>query len=189
MKILTVLLALFTLTSGVLAQNLKLEKGATFVLRMGGIPGEDQASINGEYTVSDGGAISLTYLPTPITVAGLKQSQVARKIEQAYKVAKIFTRPTANVTISLQASSLAAKPITVTGEVRAPGRIPFTPGITMLDAISQAGSFTQFAKTKEVRLIRGNKTTVHNFKNISQDPSKNPKLQPDDKVLVPQSKW
>ena len=63
------------------------------------MPSTDQASISQTYTISDGGTIKLLYLEAEMSASGLRPSELARKIEAAYKTAEIFTKP--NVTIRL----------------------------------------------------------------------------------------
>jgi polysaccharide export outer membrane protein len=75
------------------------------------------------------------------------------------------------------------------GEVKVPQRVPFTPDITVLSAISASGGFTEFADQSKVRLLRDGKVTVINVKDVRRDPSKDIRLKPGDKIEVPQSFW
>jgi polysaccharide export outer membrane protein len=47
-----------------------------------------------------------------------------------------------------------AIPVVVSGEVRAPGKVVFERPVTILEAIMEAGGFTDFADLKRVSLIR-----------------------------------
>jgi protein involved in polysaccharide export with SLBB domain len=113
---------------------------------------------------------------------GLTPPQLAQAIEGTYRSNKIFTNPT--VTILMQPT---ARFVNVGGAVRAPNRIPFTEDITLLSAINAAGGFNDFADQKHVRLLRGNSAKVYDIRQFRRDPSLDPKLQPGDRVEVPQS--
>ena len=49
--------------------------------------------------------------------------------------------------------------------------------------------FTEFADRGKVRLLRDQKTTIYNAKEILKDPSKDVRLRPGDQVDVPTSFW
>ena len=58
--------------------------------------------------------------------------------------------------------------------------------MTILKAISAAGGFSPFAKPSKTKLIRNGVTTEINLKDISSDPSKDMKLEPEDQIIVPE---
>jgi polysaccharide biosynthesis/export protein len=100
--------------------------------------------------VSPTGTIDLRRLPGPLQVAGKSVSQVRSLILEAYK------REFNEVRIGVQLTEAALQTIYVCGEVRAPGALPFTPGMTMTKAIAQAGSFDITIKSSDVRILRIN---------------------------------
>jgi protein involved in polysaccharide export with SLBB domain len=112
----------------------------------------------------------------------LTPAQLAQAIEGSYRANKIFTNPT--ITILMQP---AARFVNVGGAVRAPSRVPFTEDITLLSAVNAAGGFNDFADQKHVRLLRGNTAKVFDVRQFRRDPSIDPKLQPGDRIEVPQS--
>jgi protein involved in polysaccharide export with SLBB domain len=59
--------------------------------------------------------------------------------------------------------------------------------MTLLTAINAAGGFNDFADQKHVRLLRGTQVTVFDVRKFRKDPSLDVKLEPGDKVEVPQS--
>ena len=59
--------------------------------------------------------------------------------------------------------------------------------MTLLTAINAAGGFNDFADQKRVRLLRGSEVKVFDVRQFRKDPSKDVRLQPGDKVEVPQS--
>ena len=73
------------------------------------------------------------------------------------------------------------------GAVRNPMRVPFTEDMTLLASINAAGGFNDFADQKHVRLLRGNSAKVFDVRQSRRDPSLDVRLQPGDRVEVPQS--
>ncbi|MFT5107306.1 MAG: protein involved in polysaccharide export with SLBB domain [Verrucomicrobiales bacterium] len=162
------------------AQEVILKGGQSITLRIAGVPAEDVRLVSGAFSISDGGTIRLPYLKTGIMAAGLRPSDLARKIESVYKSAQIYTSP--NIQVSPGGKNREQRFISVLGEVKAPGTITSVVGLTMLDAIAQTSGFTDFAKTKKVKLTRGSKVTYHDLS--KGDPRENVTLQANDIVTV-----
>jgi polysaccharide export outer membrane protein len=80
-----------------------------------------------------------------------------------------------------------ARFVNVGGAVRTPNRVPFTEDITLLAAINAAGGFNDFADQKRVRLLRGSEVKVFDVRQFRRDPSLDIRLQPGDRVEVPQT--
>jgi protein involved in polysaccharide export with SLBB domain len=176
-----VLLASIGVTA-VCAQEPQLERGQSFLLRLAGVPADDQASISQTYTISDTGTIKLLYLEKEMEADGFRPSELARKIEAAYKAAEIFTKP--NITITLGEASGVQRYVSVLGHVEKPGTVGIVPGITMLDAIARCGGFDPFANARKVKLTRAGKATYHD---LSQTTNKdNTKIKSNDIITVPQ---
>jgi protein involved in polysaccharide export with SLBB domain len=100
--------------------------------------------------VSPTGTIDLRRLPGPLQVAGKSVSEVRSITLEAYK------REFNEVRIGVQLTEAALQSIYVCGEVKAPGALPFSPGMTMTQAIAQAGSFDITIKHNDVRILRIN---------------------------------
>ena len=81
----------------------------------------------------------------------------------------------------------ASRFVNIGGAVRTPARIPFTEDLTLLSAINAAGGFTDFADQKRVRLLRGSEVKMYDVRQFRRDPSRDAKLQPGDRVEVPQT--
>ena len=79
--------------------------------------------------------------------------------------------------------------IYVMGEVNSPGAQPLTGQISVLQALSAAGGFKDFAKTKDIRIQRrtasGLTTLRFNYKDAINGQSKPIYLQPGDTIIVP----
>lgn len=158
-----------------------LRPGDPVDMKISGVPTEEQTQVNNIYTVDANGMINMPYI-NKIRAAGLTPGQLATAIEGGYRAAKIFTNPT--ITIVMQPQ---ARFVNVGGAVRAPARVPFTEDMTLLAAINAAGGFNDFADQKRVRLLRGNEAKVYDVRQFRRDPSLDPRLQPGDRVEVPQS--
>lgn len=171
---------ILTIASGAFAQA-TLRVGDPIEIRVGGVPNEEQVQVNNTYTVDTGGSVNLPYI-NKVKAAGLTPAQLARSIEEIYRANKIYTNP--NITILMQPT---ARFVNVGGAVRMPARVPFTEDITLLTAINAAGGFNDFADQKRVRLLRGNDVKVYDVRQFRRDPSLDLKLQPGDRIEVPQT--
>lgn len=174
--------ALFYLAvaEGLFAQAV-LRAGDPIDIKVGGVPVEEQQQLNNTYTVDGTGAVNMPYI-NKVHAEGLTPAQLASAIESSYRSNKVFTNPT--VTILMQPT---ARFVNVGGAVRSPMRVPFTEDITLLAAINGAGGFNDFADQKHVRLLRGNTAQVFDVRQFRRDPSRDVRLQPGDRVEVPQS--
>ena len=176
------LVLLFLSSLGTLAfGQAVLRVGDPIELRIGGVPNEEQQQVNNIYTVDANGSVNLPYI-NKLKAEGLTPAQLARSIEEAYRANKIYTNP--NITILMQPTS---RFVNVGGAVRAPMRVPFTEDLTLLASINAAGGFNDFADQKRVRLLRRNDVKVYDIRKFRRDPSLDVKLQPGDRVEVPQT--
>ena len=85
----------------------------------------------------------------------------------------------------LEPTCVAARVVNVGGEVRQPGEAPFRENMRLFQAITSRGGFTEFAKVREVKLVRGNKETKYDLRQMKSDGSNNPLLQDGDQITVP----
>lgn len=149
-------------------------------------PAEDAENLTTTYALSDRGTIKMPMLEQEIPANGISASVLARRIEAAYKAAEIYTAPMINVTLpSMTNGGMPNHVVNVGGEVRGPGEFPLRQGMTLMAAINRSGGFTEFAKTKAVKLLRGNRETIYDMRKISPDGSNNPILQDGDQIIVP----
>jgi polysaccharide export outer membrane protein len=158
-----------------------LRVGDPIELKIGGVPNEEQQQVNNTYTIDATGTINLPYI-NKLKAEGLTPAQLARSIEDTYRAGNIYTNP--NITILMQPTS---RFVNVGGAVRTPSRVPFTEDMTLLAAINAAGGFNDFADQKRVRLLRGAEVRVYDVRQSRRDPSKDVKLQPGDRVEIPQT--
>jgi len=130
------------------------------------------------------GKISLPLL-NDVQAAGLSPMQLAAVISEGLK--KYITNP--QVTVSV--AEINSRRIYVTGEVLKPGAFPLLPNMTVLQALSSSGGFSQFARVKNIYVLRKEegKDVKHpfNYKDVvsGKKPEQNILLQPGDVVVVP----
>ena len=93
------------------------------------------------------GKISLPLL-NDVQASGLTAIQLSNSIHDG--LTKYLNNPQVTVTVT----EINSRRVYVTGEVNRPGVIPLLPDMTVLQALSSAGGFTQFAKLKGIYVLR-----------------------------------
>lgn len=110
---------------------------------------EDDLSIISR--VDSKGRINLQ-LAGQIKVAGMTIEDAQNTVAAAYRDQRLLRNPQVTITVE----EYAAREVIVQGEVASPGRIalPIESGMTVLDAITKAGGFTDLAKGEAVQVTR-----------------------------------
>lgn len=131
------------------------------------------------------GMISLP-LVGEVKAAGYTPVQLQDVLAEAMK--KYISEPQVTVVVE-KVDSLN---FNIVGEVIKPGYYPLTRRLTVLDAISLAGGFKDFAKSKKIYVLRtaANGTQERlpfNYKQVikGENPQQNIELQPRDTIVVP----
>jgi len=93
------------------------------------------------------GKISLPLL-NDVQAAGLTPAALAAQITESLK--KYVTNPQVTVIVT----TINSQRVYLLGEVTRPGAFPMIPGMTVLQAVSSGGGFTQFARTKNIYVLR-----------------------------------
>lgn len=130
--------------------------------------------------IDEKGMISLPLIGE-IKAEGLTPSQLAESIQAQY-VPKYYVRCSATVLA-------AVRFFYVGGEVRSPGRFPWTEDITLFKAINTAGGFTDYANRNKIEVIREKGKEVYNYEVIRRNPNKDVVIQPGNSIIVPRSIW
>lgn len=159
----------------VAASPAQLRPGDSLNVALQGVP---DASTN-NVQVDDQGLISLPYIG-PVPAAGLSTAELSQKIRETYIAKRIYT--TVDVSVSV-----TERYIYVGGEVQRPGRIVWTPDLTVAKAIQSAGGFTLYAKETAVSLIREKNAYPIDVKLAQRNPAQDPRLVPGDSLQVPRS--
>jgi polysaccharide export outer membrane protein len=130
------------------------------------------------------GKISLPLL-NDIQASGLTALQLGKNIRDG--LTKYLTSPEVTVTVT----AINSRRVYLTGEVARAGAFPLLPDMTVLQALSSAGGFTQFAKLKNIYVLRNEagKQVKHpfNYKEVvkGKNQEENILLQPGDVIVVP----
>jgi polysaccharide export outer membrane protein len=130
------------------------------------------------------GKISLPLL-NDIQAAGCTPMQLQQQITE--KLRKFLTEPQVTVIVT----QINSQRVYIMGEVNHAGTFPLLPNTTILQLITTAGGFTQFANTSKVRLVRnenGKQTTYSfNYKEVMEGkrPEQNLTLKSGDSIVVP----
>ena len=130
------------------------------------------------------GKISLPLL-NDVQAAGLTAVQLSNNIHDG--LTKFLNNPQVTVTVS----EINSRRVYLTGEVLKAGALPLLPNMTVLQALSSGGGFTQFAKLKGIYVLRteDGKQVKHpfNYKEVvkGKNPEQNILLQPGDVIVIP----
>jgi polysaccharide export outer membrane protein len=106
-----------------------------------------EAEVSRVVPVRPDGKISLPLL-NDVQAAGLTPAQLAAQITDSLK--KFVTNPQVTVIVT----TINSQRVYILGEVVRPGAFPMLPGMTVMQALSSAGGFTPFAKTKSIYVLR-----------------------------------
>ena len=130
------------------------------------------------------GKVSLPLL-NDVQAAGLTAMQLAGSLHES--LSKYLTSPQVTVTVT----EINSRRVYITGEVVRAGALPLLPNMTVLQGLSSAGGFTQFAKLKNIYVLRteDGKQVKHpfNYKEVVKGnlAEQNILLQPGDVIVVP----
>ncbi len=152
-----------------------LRSGDTLVITLQGVPDPTANSVQ----VDEQGLVTLPYIG-PVTAAGTTTASLSQKIRETYVSKKIYT----NVDVAV---SVTERYVYVGGEVARPGRIIWTPDLTVTKAVQAAGGFTLYAKETRINLVRDRMAYPIDAHLAQQYPTEDPKLMPGDSIQVPKS--
>lgn len=133
-----------------------------------------------------------TPLVEDIVAVGKTPSQLARDIE--VRLAEYIRSPQVNVIVTNPQSSFSK--ITVIGQVKTPGSIPYQEGMTVLDVVLAAGGLTDFAAGDRTKLIRKDASGSATEKRVRVDDlvrkgrlKENLAVLPGDVLIIPESRF
>ncbi|MEO1857160.1 MAG: SLBB domain-containing protein [Rubritalea sp.] len=188
-KVFYLLISLMTLSLTV-AQASYVKTGEKITITIKGVPASEQSSINGEYIVSDSGLLYMPMLKRGLKASGTSSSTVARRIEAAYREAKIYSNPritilTAQADIEIDRGRKRENEfVTVSGEVKRDGPVQYRTGLTIYEAIATAGGVDTFGAMNRVKLERNGRETIYDLKKNAI--SRTIKVRVGDVITVPQ---
>lgn len=153
----------------------QLRSGDSLTIALQGVPDPSTNSVQ----IDDQGNISLPFVGT-LTAAGVNTGELAQRIRETYISRKFYN--TVDVSVSV-----TERYVYVGGEVVRPGRIVWTPDLTVAKAIQAAGGFSLYAKETRISLVRDQKPYALDVKLAQKDPAQDPRLMPGDSIQVPRS--
>jgi polysaccharide export outer membrane protein len=155
-----------------------LGPGDTFTLEIVG-----EKDLPHEFQVASDGTVDLPYVHT-LKVADLEAQEVARLVREHLISDKILTDPS----VVVQVKEYASRHITLLGQVAKPGSFPLAPGMSLIQAISQAGGLTSVASSSRVTVTRktrnGSQTVEVDVGAITDGKSADIPLQAGDQIYV-----
>ena len=153
----------------------QLRPGDSLAVSLQSVPDPTITSVQ----VDEQGLISLPYIGT-VVAAGGTTAELAQRVRETYIEKKIYKLVDVSVTVT-------ERYIYVGGEVTRPGRIIWTPDLTLTKAIQSAGGFTLYARETKVILARDQQAYDLNVNLAQRNPSQDVLLMPGDSIQVPRS--
>ena len=152
--------------------------GDTFTLEIVG-----EKDLPHEYQVASDGTVDLPYVHT-LHVADLEAQEVARLVRDRLMSEKVLTDPS----VVVQVKEYASRHVTLLGQVAKPGSFPLVPGMSLIQAISQAGGLTAVASASHVNLtrktVKGQQTVEVDVGAINEGRAPDVPLQAGDQIYV-----
>ena len=178
-KLLLGLLALMFATVPLTAQ---IEAGKSINITIANVPDEDKATITNVYPVSESGYINMPFI-NQVRAAGLRNEELAASLQARYKAAGIYTNPTIQVITTAGQGRPNEETVTVGGQVRNPGPVPFAKELTLWGAIQARGGATEFGSMYRVKVIRNGSQKIYD---ATKSQFMQMSLQRNDTIEVPQ---
>ena len=152
-----------------------LRPGDSLTITLSGIPDPSTNPVQ----IDEQGRVSLPFLGA-IPAAGLTTGDLTTAIRSAYIERKYYTEIAVSATVT-------ERYVYIGGEVQRPGRIPWSPDLTLAKAVQSAGGFTLYAKETKVTLSRDRKAYDFDIRLAQRKPEEDPLLFPGDSIQVPRS--
>jgi len=157
------------------ATTAQLRPGDSLTIALQGVPDPSNNSVQ----IDDQGLITLPFIG-PHPAAGISTADLSTRIRESYIAKKIYTAVDVAVTVT-------ERFVYVGGEVAKPGRIVWTPDLTLTKAVQAAGGFSLYAKEGRVTLVRDQRAYELNARLALRNPAQDPRLVPGDSLQVPRS--
>jgi polysaccharide export outer membrane protein len=145
----------------------------------------DNDQLSGDFEIDTAGTISFPYIGA-VRAGGKTPEQIGIDIRD--RLGDGYIR---DPQVTVRIKEHRSKIISVLGEVRKGTIMPFTDGMTILEAISQAGGFTARAWENAVKVTRKSATSAQEFTvpvNVIANGKAPPfYMRPGDSVYVPKS--
>jgi polysaccharide export outer membrane protein len=157
------------------ATTAQLRPGDSLTIALQGVPDPSTNNVQ----IDDQGLITLPFIG-PQPAAGISPADLSTRVRETYLAKKIYTAVDVSV-------SVTERYVYVGGEVGKPGRIVWTPDLTVTKAVQAAGGFSLYAKEGKLTLVRDQRAYELNARLAQQNPAQDPRLMPGDSLQVPRS--
>ncbi len=139
-----------------------------------------EADVSASVVVRPDGRVSLPLIGE-VQAAGKTPLQLKKIV--AEKLSEFLTRPEVMVSVI----AIRSKKFYITGQVGRTGAFPLVVPITVLEALSNAGGFQQWANRKKIIILRGNQRLKFNFNEVTKGKNmeQNIYLENGDHIIVP----
>ena len=153
-----------------------LGKGDTFDVRVFG-----ETNLTGSYQVAADGRINFPLIGE-VMAEGKSPAELEKEIRA--RLSDGFLR---DPQVSIITRETRSKKVSVFGQVKTPGTFPYNDDMSIIEAVTRAGGFTELAKKNSVRVTRGvHENIVVAVEDIGQGKAPNFYLRPGDVVFVPE---
>src|SRR5690349_1225108 len=153
--------------------------GDSLLISISDVPDSERIA-DKEFVVRTDGMINVPYLQS-VEAAGKTFGQFERELQTNYIARKIFKQPTVVVKPGVRFYSVG-------GEVKAPARMTYSGGITVIRAIVSCGDFTEYANRRKVEISRANgDREVVDCVKARRDAKFDRPICPGDAIFVPRS--
>ena len=144
-----------------------------------------EKDLTGTYLIDDAGGIDFPLIGR-ITLAGRKAKAVEEELRS-----RLADGYLVDPQVSVFVQERNSQKVHVLGQVNKPGSFPLEPGMTVIQAVAQAGGFTKLAATNRVNLTRVQDGREKSFQvrvgDIRSGEAVNVGLLPGDIVYVPEA--
>ncbi len=163
----------------------QIQAGKSINITISNVPDEDKNTVTGTYPVSESGTVNVPFLGN-VRAAGMLDAQFASSLQSQYKSAGIYRNPTIQVFSNVTGKDVASEIVSIGGQVRKTGPVPWVKELTLWQAIQAAGGPTEFGSMHRVILTREGKQKVYD---VTQAQFKSIPLQRNDNIEIPQKNW
>jgi polysaccharide biosynthesis/export protein VpsN len=153
----------------------KLRPGDSLIIALQGVPDPTNNSVQ----VDDRGLVTLPFIGA-VQAGGISTAELGERVRRTYLERKIYLSVDVGVTAT-------ERFVFVGGEVNKPGRILWTPDLTVTKAIQAAGGFTIYARETKVSVIRDEVAHPFDATLAQKSPDQDARLAPGDAIQVEKS--
>ncbi len=123
-----------------------------------------------------------------ITMPLIGEVQAADKtpMQLTKTLTELLTKYINNPDVTVFVTDVRSKKYYIIGQVNRQGSFPLVTPTTVLEGLSNAGGFHEFANTKKIRILRGNKVFNFNYNDVTKAKhmEQNIYLENGDKIIV-----